>query len=564
MALIVTKKDKIKVIRSIVQFIILILVFFLLVRGFFDFNEYQPYDKEDRSVVTGEDNGFHAISYLSVDREGSSVMISTNRFKEHLKALYNNGYVTITQEDIENYYNHNIPLPKKALFLIFEDGRKDTAFFAQKIMEEYNYKGTILNLANTLLQKDTRYLKAKDLLELKKNSYWELGSNGYRFDYINVFDRDKNYLGRLTLEEFNKVRQDLSKDYNQYLMDYIRDENAIPIETYNEMKERIDKDYKLMEDIYTKELGEVPKLFVFKQYNASNLKVNDKVGNINEKNMKELFRMNFNRRGESLNTLDNDLYELTRMLAQPYWYTNHLLMRISDDLNQSVQFEYGNEDKLKDWDVLSGAPEFKDSSIVLTSQPKGKGFIRLNQSKDYYNVHLSCVLAGNKLGRQSIYFRADEDLKQYISVTIMNNNLYIEENGIILFELNLDDFDGIAYQKEETPSIQLSEASRRKIDVYLEDNKLRVDIDKKTAARIEVSVLNNGYLYLESAWGEYGFDQGKIEDDVYDGVFEELLIRELDESNDILYEHRLNGLDLIVNKIESMWTKVINWFIKNL
>ena len=35
----------------------------------------------------------------------------------------------------------------------------------------------------------------------------------------------------------------ITKDYNHYLMDYIRDENKIPIESQAEMQSRIRLDY---------------------------------------------------------------------------------------------------------------------------------------------------------------------------------------------------------------------------------------------------------------------------------------------------------------------------------
>lgn len=612
MAFVATKKDRKKIVRSIIQMIILILIFILLIRGLFVFRKYNPYDISDKSIVTGEDNGFIAISYIAVDREGNSSMISTNRLNEHLKALYENGFVTITQEDVLNYYRKNIPLPQKALYLMFEDGRRDTAIFAQKIMEKYNYIGTILNYAEKLTNKDSKFLKAKDLIELKESTFWELGSNGYRLSYINVFDRYNNFLGELTSLEYNKLRKYLERNYNQYLMDYIRDENNIPIETYNEMKNRIDKDYNLMKSIYTNKLDEMPKTYVLMHSNTGQFGNNDKVSSINESNIKNLFQMNFNREGYSVNNLDNNLFDLTRMQPQSYWYTNHLLMRIKDDLGQPINFSYGDIDKLKDWEIVSGAPEFGDSYIALTSTSQGRGLIRLLKSGSYDNMMVSCVLSGNKLGRQSIYLRADENLNQYLCVSIRNNQLYIEENGEILYQYDLDKFDGVSYQTIEEnrqeallyesqviaeskslvinqrnmdvitesgeesvlnntvdtnlyiPSISIHEPAMRKLDIKLENNKLQVMIDGKTAANLLVSNLNKGYLYLESAWSEFGYSQRNIADDVYDGVFEDLLIKDLNDVNKVLYENRIKGFDKIINQTKEGWMKVINWFIKNL
>ena len=72
---------------------------------------------------------------------------------------------------------------------MFEDGRRDTVLFSEKILEKYNYKATILSYADKFAEKDPKFLSAKDLKKLQDNGYWELGTNGYRLSYINSYDR---------------------------------------------------------------------------------------------------------------------------------------------------------------------------------------------------------------------------------------------------------------------------------------------------------------------------------------------------------------------------------------
>ena len=38
-------------------------------------------------------------------QEGTDTLISTKRLEEHLEALKQNGYITLTQEDVINYYS---------------------------------------------------------------------------------------------------------------------------------------------------------------------------------------------------------------------------------------------------------------------------------------------------------------------------------------------------------------------------------------------------------------------------------------------------------------------------
>lgn len=611
------KKDRKKRIRTVIQIIILNYILVIAIRALFVFSRYQPYNDKDQSIVTGENKGFIALSYLAVDRSGTQTMISTKRLNEHFEALSQNGFVTISQEDISQYYKEGKALPKKALFLMFEDGRRDTAVFSQKIMEEYNFLGTMLSYGDKFDDRDMKFLFPKDLLNLRKSSYWELGTNGYRLSYINVFDRYGHFLGELTPLEYSALNQYLDRDYDHYLMDFIRDDKGIPRETYSRMEARISRDYKLIKDIYTKEFGEVPGAYVLMHANTGSFGTNEKASSVNEQWIKKLFKINFNREGFSLNNRENNIYDLTRMQPQAYWYPNHLLMRISKDTGAKVKFMDGDLDRKKDWDIICGAPEFRDSVIALTSESEGRGIIRLKKSRDYQDISLSLNLTGNKLGSQRIYLRADEKLEEYISIGIRNNYLYIEENtaGMIkeLIALDLNKHDGILpvsveeniqealeteykaymdkrsfYQaptrmepqniikrdgartveegaKEYIRPIQINEAGNRRVEILLKGDGVTVLIDgRKAVGELKLSGVSKGYVYLESAWSVNGFSQRNTEDDVYDGVFENLVIRSTSGESKILYSNQLRGWELVKNLIKTSWDKVIDWFIKAL
>ncbi len=604
-------KNRNKIISGTVEAVILVVLAVALFRALFVFQEYKPYDKNDKNIVTGEDNGFIAISYLAVDRNGTPAMIGTKRLEEHLKALYDNGYVTITQEDIKNYYNNKTSLPNKSLFLMFEDGRRDTAIFAQKIMEKYNNMGTILSYADKFDNQDSKFLSPKDLLNLEASSFWELGTNGYRLTYINVFDRYNHYLGELSSLEYTALRRYLGRNYNQYLMDFIRDENQIPKESYDEMNSRIRRDYDLMDEVYTREVGKLPAAYVLMHSNTGSYADNEKVRNLNQECITRLFAMNFNREGNSYNK-ENDIYDLTRMQPQAYWYPNHLLMRIYDDTGAQIKFEDGDLNRKKQWETISGAAEYRDCVIALTSVSQGNGLLRLKKSKDYKNIKVSVTLTGNKLGSQAVYLQADDSLKKYVSVKVRNNFLIIEENGKGLINLDLNEFDGTEFNSEDEikqealtaeyktyhngkkifkeysnmepqekpveesvktveedggkyiPELQINEAGNRKVEITLKDNYLTVMLDNKTAVKnLSLSRKEAGYVYLESAWGEYGYSQRNIADDVYDGVFKDLVIKDA-YSDAVLYDNRLRGWDKILSKTKDGWNKLINWFINTL
>ncbi|WP_295712570.1 polysaccharide deacetylase family protein [uncultured Mitsuokella sp.] len=186
-----------KRIRTFIQFIIIALCLALLAELFLQLKTYHPYD-ETAVTDSTEDTGFIAISYFGADRIGDiSTLIGKDLLEQHLRALKDQGYVTITQKDIEDYYLHGKKLPKRALYLMFEDGRRDTAIFADDIIERLNFKATMMTYAGEFDRGDPKFLKPKELKDMEDSSFWEMGTNGYRLEYINVHDRYGNYLGEI-------------------------------------------------------------------------------------------------------------------------------------------------------------------------------------------------------------------------------------------------------------------------------------------------------------------------------------------------------------------------------
>lgn len=471
--LIESKKDIVKITRSVLEALFLVLLIFGIIKALFFFTQFRPYDEFDTSVTGSRDHGFLALSYLGVDRQESDTLIQTERLDEELAVLKSLGYVTVSQKDIHDYYYDGKPLPEKALYLMFEDGRKDTAMFAEKLLEKYNFRATIMTYAKNLETADNTFLSPKDIKKIAETGYCELGTNGYRLAYINVYDRYDRFLGNLSAKEYVQMRPYLGRDYNHYLMDFIRDENRIPVESASQMRSRIDYDYDMMRQVYTEKFGYVPPAYVLMQANTGRFGDNDKVSDQNKKNIEQLFSLNFNREGFCINRQDDDEYDLTRMQAQAYWRTNHLLMRIKDDLAQDekdwIRFVAGDEKKALDWEVAEGAAQFEKNIIALTSLPKKRGrMLLLNEVEIPEDICVFAGLEGNVLGQQTIVLRSDNEGKNGLRVMLRDDHLIIrtQQNGSMkdvldkdLHELT-DEKDRISVQEDNEAAYEAELAAR--------------------------------------------------------------------------------------------------------
>lgn len=608
------KKDRHKKKRAILQGIILVALLLICLDALFVFSTYKPYAADQ---VSQKDRGFVALSYFGVDRTGTHDLIGSELLDEHLTALQKNGFVTITGKDIENYYKNGQNLPEHALFLNFEDGRRDTVVFAEKLLEKHNYHGTVSTYADNLKGDDSKFLRPRELKNLTKHGYWELGSNGYRLYFINVFDRWNHYLGNMNPVIYSHMASVLGRKYNHYLMDYIRDDKDFPVESYQAMKDRITDDYTLLRDTYTEDLGYVPSIYTLMHANTSRFGNHPDVSAVNEKWIRQLFAINFNREGYSVNNRKSSIYDLTRMEPRAYWPVNHLLMRIRDDGYPDIQFVNGDADQYAQWNVEKGAAEFKNEAIYLTTDSKKNGLMELRNHDNLQDVRLSVDLKGNVFGTQKLYLRAGEGLSRYVVVGLVNNHLVVGEKAgeaeKTLQDLDLQLFDGHPYDSVEQdqkavaeqerqvmlryapnttvaqnqleqlqnvqqkkaktveegspeyhPTLSYHKRGNRQVEIELHGNLLTVNVDGRPAvANVPVTVTGPGKLFLESHWPGYGYSQTNLADDVYDGVFAGLKVQqwapEKNEKTAVFYDLHYSGWKKYKYKARLQYTKVLDW-----
>ncbi|MDQ0203714.1 polysaccharide deacetylase family protein [Pectinatus haikarae] len=604
-------RNRKKFIRTVLQLVLLSAILLFSIYNIFYRDTYQPYTDKIQ-----EEKGFIALSYFGVQRtEGSQLLISQDRLRHQLESLKKQGYETITSEDIYNYYKNGDKLPDKAVYLMFEDGRRDTAIFAKDILEKLNYKAAIFTYPENFTKKDNKFLSPEDLQQLLDSTYWELGSNGYRLFYINIFDRYGNYLGEVNPLMFSMMHQYLGRRYNHYLMDYIRDKYGVPKESYDRMKDRISYDYEKLESSYIDNIGYVPPVSILMHANTGSFGNDPQVSNVNAYWLTKLFKLNFNREGYALNIKNSSIYDLTRLQPQAWWPSNHLLMRIKYDTGQDLNFETGDSSKSAAWSVLKGASEFLDEKIYITSLPEDQGIIKLKNSNNYKNISIDVKLEGNKQGEQEIRMRSDDAMNNYISVLVSGRELFVREKKdskeVELASVNLDrinnipiksiEEDSLAARKKELetfsryapstgqaqvylkrlnsektaapsvaeggeeyiPEINANEKGDIKLSITLKDDDISVSVNEKPAVNTKLSKTDAGGLFLLSGWTTHGFDQRNLTDDVYDAVFDGLTIKNLSREN-ILFSSKYTGMEKIIYTGKKYGEAIIGWFVKYL
>lgn len=570
------KKNRRKIIRSIVQAIIVIFLAIILIRVVFLTEK-----RVEETVPLENKDGFIALSYFGVSRGESPKYVSKENLKKQLALLESQGYQTITQQDILDFYQKDKPLPEKALFLSFEDGRTDSSIFAQNIMEDLNYKATMFTYANKMDTRDNKFLKPKDLLLMEKSGYWELGSNGYRLTYINIFNNKGQSLG--VIDENNVPNKTTIEYYNHYLMDFIRNQYMIPSETRQEMEKRIHKDYKLMQDIYEEELGEVPKAYAIMHANSLYNNMDSLVERANNKEIKDKFKMHFNLELGAYNDADANLYNLSRLQVSPYWSTNHLMMKIRQASKQNVKFEVGDPKRAKEWSVMNGAAEYENNAITITSAPASEGRVILKETlPEQYNINFA--FKGNVVGQQSIYVNYDEKNDSYIRVALIDNEIVVSEkspeSNVVekgRFPLNeikwneeeyafnkatvynyQDTQKGSRIDKDEYPR---NLAKTREFNIAVNKDKIKIDVDTVLSQTIQVNPdIQGSQIGFGAMFSIKETSHEQYADDIYDTFIEDILIT---DSNDrTLFTNQYTNFDKVKHKTMTLINSVVDFFIE--
>ena len=88
----------------------------------------------------------------------NGMIISPQRFEEQLKSLKDNGYETVTLEQLRDYVTTNSSLPEKPVLITFDDGYLSNYEYAYPLLEQYGYNAAVFTVGVTFgvdVYKDT-------------------------------------------------------------------------------------------------------------------------------------------------------------------------------------------------------------------------------------------------------------------------------------------------------------------------------------------------------------------------------------------------------------------------
>lgn len=110
------------------------------------------------------------LNYHKVDDYNHALSILPSEFEEQIKYLYENGYHTITPDDLINHLKYGSPLPSRPILITFDDGYLDNYLNAYPVLKKYNFTATIF-IVTDLVGKDPRFMTWEQVREMQDSGF---------------------------------------------------------------------------------------------------------------------------------------------------------------------------------------------------------------------------------------------------------------------------------------------------------------------------------------------------------------------------------------------------------
>ena len=150
------------------------------------------------------------LMYHNLAQEGSgNDTISVQRFEEHLAALQDAGYTTITFQDLLAYVEQGTELPEKPVLLTFDDGYESNYTLAYPLLQQYQMKATIFVIGVSMgkdTYKDTGqamipHFTQEQAAEMEASGLVAIESHGYDMHEVQGRDPEPIRVGILPRED---------------------------------------------------------------------------------------------------------------------------------------------------------------------------------------------------------------------------------------------------------------------------------------------------------------------------------------------------------------------------
>lgn len=160
------------------------------------------------------------LNYHKVDNTFISLAVRPDDFAYQMKYLHDNGYHTISPDELYESLAGSGELPDNPVLITFDDGYLDNYTNAYPILKKYGFKATVF-VITSFLGKDKNYMTWEQAREMDANG---ISIESHTVDHKSMTDLTDEQLRMELVESKKKAEEELG-----HPVDYM----AYPTGTYN-------------------------------------------------------------------------------------------------------------------------------------------------------------------------------------------------------------------------------------------------------------------------------------------------------------------------------------------
>ncbi len=198
-----------------------LLVFVTALAGMIIFNQ-QPKPLQATMVADSESGTkVLVLNYHKIDHTFISLSVQPEDFDNQMKYLHDNGYHTITPDELYEALAGNGQLPENPVLITFDDGYEDNYTNAYPILKKYGFKATIFVVTGFLDRHKKGYLSWDQAREMNQNG---INIESHTVNHKSMTDLTDDELRSELVNSKKKAETELGHEVN-----YV----AYPTGTYN-------------------------------------------------------------------------------------------------------------------------------------------------------------------------------------------------------------------------------------------------------------------------------------------------------------------------------------------
>lgn len=141
----------------------------------------------------GTASSIPVLLYHGVIAEADGTNVTLDNFRDQMFALHRAGYRAITMQEFDDFMIGKATLPERSFLLTFDDGRKDSYYPVDPILDALGYHATMFVITGfSLVDSDEYYLTTAELARMLSSGRWDIESHSRSSHKLVPIDQEGN------------------------------------------------------------------------------------------------------------------------------------------------------------------------------------------------------------------------------------------------------------------------------------------------------------------------------------------------------------------------------------